>query len=323
MTTTRRYSSADAGAPPLNGTLGSLITLLKTCLVGSGGIAYGSTPAAGWTTEFEDAGAYKIVLRNSLAAGGTGCYIRILDDGTGTSATAQHAHINAYSSMSDIDTGTDATPAPVAGWPGGRIEKSNAANGTNYGYEIVADELTCYLCTYPSSNTNAVLYGFGDFSSRVLPDNYRVFVAAGRASTAAASRGSALTEPAQLSDASGSVAIMRSQTGASGAVTAGVYAYPVSNSYGGSSSPFTYSANYGNETQLAEALISSSGGIRGSLRGLFLPMQRTHGETLPQVVAGTEVGSSLLMLRSTTSLGTSNQSYWGAALIETANAWPL
>jgi hypothetical protein len=118
--------STDPGAPVFTASVGSFCDLIKTCFVGSGGIAYGSggtaKAAAGWTWEYEDAVTHKLVLRNSPALG-SGYYLRVLDDGTGTSATAANAHVQGYSSMSEIDTGTDATPAAVSGWPGARIEK--------------------------------------------------------------------------------------------------------------------------------------------------------------------------------------------------------
>lgn len=320
-TTTRHYRSTDSGAPVLNGTLGSLITLLKACLVGTAGIAYGSKPAAGWTKPYENAGAYKVAFRNSTALGGTGCYVRILDDGTGTSGTAATAHMNAYSSMSDVDTGTDATPAPVAGWPGARIEKSNVANSTAVEWELVADELTFYLVTQATGKQTSVVYGAGDFASNVVPDSYRVFVAGGRASTTAASRGSALTEPGLPADASGSVAVMRDPTGSPGAASAGAYAYTTGSAIGGSAAPLSYSANYGNETQVVPILLSSSTGIRGVLRGLYAPLQKTHGLTLPQIISGTEAGSSMLLARSMTSYNTATTSFWGAVAIEAANSW--
>jgi hypothetical protein len=323
MTTTHRYSSTDAGAPTLTGEVGSLISLLKTCLVGSAGIAYGSKTPAGWTTAFEDAGANKIAFRNSLAAGGTGCYVRILDDGSGTSATAAHAHINAYSAMTDIDTGSDATPAPVTGWPGGRIEKSLSASATAYPWELVADELTFYLNTVANSTSQSIIYGAGDFSSNVLPDAYRVFVAAGAASTTNADRACSITLPSTINASSGRIALMRDHVGTPGAASCGVYGYASAvSAYGGSSSPFAYSGAYANENQICEALLSSSAGIRGSIRGLYLPMQKTHGETLPQVVSGTDAGSQFLMLRGNTSI-TSNDGYMGAVLIESVNPWPL
>ena len=55
------YRASDAGAPTLNGQAGSLITVLNYILVGGqpnlitgsgnnvAGIAYGTTPSAGWT----------------------------------------------------------------------------------------------------------------------------------------------------------------------------------------------------------------------------------------------------------------------------------
>lgn len=170
-THTRLFMSTDPGAPVFTATVGSLCDLLKTCLVGSGGVAYGSgsaaKAAAGWTVEFEDAVAHKLVLRNSPALG-SGYYLRIIDDGTGTSATAANAHVQGYSSMSDIDTGTDATPAAVAGWPGGRIEKAESAGSTPIPWAVVADEKTAIVgLNIAATDGCAVVYYLGDYLSYI------------------------------------------------------------------------------------------------------------------------------------------------------------
>lgn len=321
MTTTRHFRSSDAGAPVLNGTLGSLISLMKICLVGTAGIAYGSKPAAGWTKAYEDIGAYKVALRNSLAASGTGCYIRILDDGSGISGSAAIAHMSAYSAMSDIDTGADVTPAPVTGWPGKRVEKSSDVSSAPVAWELVADELTFYLTTQSNSNTKSIVYGAGDFASNVSPDQYRVFVAGGDASTSGAARGCSLTSPGLPNASTGSIAVMRDQQGSAGAASSGAYAYQVLYAFGGSKAPYSYSSDYASETHMVPLMLSSSTGVRGTLRGLYAPMQNTQGETLPKIITASERGSSLLMVRGNTSLGVTNQSYWGALLIEVANEW--
>lgn len=54
--TVRYYRYDDAGAPTITGQVGSLTTLLRTVLVGTAGIAYGSKPSAGWTEQFAGTG---------------------------------------------------------------------------------------------------------------------------------------------------------------------------------------------------------------------------------------------------------------------------
>src|SRR5690606_21289348 len=110
-THTRYFRWDDASAPTLSGTAGSLLELLRACLVGTDGVAYGSGEneklAAGWTEEFT--GTNVAVFRNSLAAGGTGDYFRIDDNGIAVGG-AREAMLTAYNTMSDIDTGTGLMP---------------------------------------------------------------------------------------------------------------------------------------------------------------------------------------------------------------------
>lgn len=109
------YMWSDVGAPQLSGTVGSGLNWLRALLVGSGGIAYGSKPALGWTEEYT--GTNKACFRNSMAEGGSGCYLQVLD----TNAT--YTQIRMYESMSDLTTGS----APTAQY---LIQKSSTADGT-------------------------------------------------------------------------------------------------------------------------------------------------------------------------------------------------
>lgn len=109
------YIWTDAGAPQLSGTVGSGLAWLRALLVGSGGIAYGLKPALGWTEEYT--GTNEACFRNSMAEGGSGCYLQVLD----TNAT--YTQIRMYESMSDLTTGS----APTAQY---LIQKSSTANGT-------------------------------------------------------------------------------------------------------------------------------------------------------------------------------------------------
>jgi hypothetical protein len=114
--TTRVFYSTDSGAPVLDGTAGSLVNVLKTCLVGTAGIAYSGKPACGWTAPY--VGTNKVALRNDTSSGATGQYFRI-DDGTGD---GRYAMFRNYASMTDVDTGlfpmplTSGSSAAVGGY---------------------------------------------------------------------------------------------------------------------------------------------------------------------------------------------------------------
>lgn len=170
MTTTRIYRSTDTGAPTLTGEVGSMYALLRACLVGTSGIAYGTGPnekaAAGWSVAYSDPSGNKIALQNSVAEGGTGMVLRIDDNGSG-SAGAREALCAVYSSMSDIDTGNDRTPASAVVSVGSVWRKSNTLNGTARAWTIVADELTVYVCLHDDGAGTPGTYAAGDFDSEV------------------------------------------------------------------------------------------------------------------------------------------------------------
>lgn len=158
------YQWDDVGAPVINGVVGSFKTAMKTLLVGTAGIAYGSKPAAGWTVEYESGN--KIVFRNSLASGGSGCYLRIND------ANATYAEWRFYESMSDIDTGVGASGNV-------RVYKSTAAGSTTRPWSIMADDRTIYGTVFQDSTAVPDFSAmFIDYSSTFAGGDYLPFNAA-------------------------------------------------------------------------------------------------------------------------------------------------
>ncbi len=178
MTTTRSFRWDHAGAPSLTGQAGAFKDLMKAVLIGSAGVAYGSgasaKAAAGWSNAFPaDETTTKIAIRNSLAAGGNGCYLRIDD------SHAQYAIVRMYESMTDIDTGT-ASAANVDLY----IPKSTAASSATRAWVVIADERTFWGCTLASSSTpapgeqnNLSSFGGGDVDS-FIPSDPSCFIAA-------------------------------------------------------------------------------------------------------------------------------------------------
>lgn len=328
-THTRLFMSTDPGAPVFTATVGSLCDLLKTCLVGSGGVAYGSgsaaKAAAGWTVEFEDAVAHKLVLRNSPALG-SGYYLRILDDGTGTSATAANAHAQGYSSMSDIDTGTDATPAAVVGWPGGRIEKAESAGSTPIPWAVVADEKTAIVgLNIAATDGRAVVYYLGDYLSYIPGFGYPWMTAAGGASNALADRVSYLSRTSgQASTGADGACIMRSHTGMLGAAkTTFVAPNGAAGSVPGSGSlPNIPPSGYlGNNIVSHPVMLASAIGPIGELRGVRYPSQDIRSIAGGTVLAGTLPGSMQVVLHNADSYGSFFDLFSGGLLIETVLPW--
>lgn len=103
------YSWDDASGPgrleAVSTSNRSLVDLLKACLVDG----YTGKAAAGWTEEYSDLANGKLVLRNNTVTG-TGTYVRVVN-GNGVSGTGLYgSKIQAYDTMSDIDTGTHMIP---------------------------------------------------------------------------------------------------------------------------------------------------------------------------------------------------------------------
>jgi hypothetical protein len=179
------YRSDDTGAPGLDGQAGSLIALLKACLVDG----YDVKPGAGWTVALEDAVNDKIIFRNS-AVNGTGRYFRFQDNGhhdatAGTGGTKQQlAYYHGCESYTDIDTTLGNFPAIAnqgdansdsTTYNGVTIQKAETSGDAGLrDWIIVADDSTCILLTFHRSGatfqlsgltntaTATALYYFGD-----------------------------------------------------------------------------------------------------------------------------------------------------------------
>ncbi len=171
------YRFSDTGAPALSGTSGDLITVLDACLVGSGGIAYGSTPSSGWTKSFS--GTNAAVYRQG--SGSNQFYFRVNDSGSalgadesGGSAGAKTARLRGYESMSALSTGSNPFPTTAQEAAGTIIRKSVSADTVTRPWIIFADQRTVYLYIITGDNATS-WHGtmFGEFYSFKTSDNYR------------------------------------------------------------------------------------------------------------------------------------------------------
>ncbi|HRI96923.1 MAG TPA: hypothetical protein PLZ93_15015 [Nocardioides sp.] len=339
MTTTRVYRSTDTSAPTLTGEVGSLSSLLKTVLVGTSGVAYGTgadeKTAAGWTKPYDTGN--KVVLRNSLAEGGVGCYLRCDDGAIGTGG-ARDGMCRVYGSMSDVDTGTDYLP-PVGSYAnGGVIRKSTTANSTARPWIIVADELTCYVQTEWTSGVFA-LYGFGDFASEIIGDAYRYFGFFGPnensgACAIAIGGATSFASPSESNKRGGFVGRRYQQD--TGPQACSVYGLacntPTGNGtassgltcIGGSLMPLTDPSAGGAHRYYAPALLVEGGTIRGLMRGLYASptnmVSTVSNATTDVSVPGLPSGSEVLLLISNVS-GAVDSARTGVVAIETALPW--
>jgi hypothetical protein len=338
MTTTRIYRSTDSGAPVLSGQVGSLHALLKACLVGTSGVAYGTGPnekaAAGWSIAFEDVGNNKIALQNSVAEGGTGMVLRVDDNGSG-SAGAREALCAVYSSMSDIDTGADRTPAAAVVSVGSVWRKSNTLNGTARAWTLNADELTCYLCVHDDGAGTPGTYAAGDFDSEVPADPWRFFISGRGASSGAnpTDAGSLFLgcSNAYVAAATSTFWLARNLSGSSGTgpiraalcrlanVGDGVVA-----AIGGSTNNLVASSPGGAAEYWYPALIGCENTIRGRLRGVYIPANRLDGVAAGldrEDAVGLPANSRLTIVRHNTTWGGFFAQYDGHLGVESRLGW--
>jgi len=305
LTTTRKYRWDDAGAPSLSGTAGSLKNLIKTLLYGDGsGISYGAggsaKSAAGWTMPFSDT-ATKCVLRNSLAAGGSGCYLQITDDASGAGG-AKEAFARAFSAMSDINTGVDQMPTTAQLSAGCIWRKSTTADSTARKWVAVADERSFYMsveCDPVAGNFDRMICAAGDFDSMVPGDAYNYFIAGKTFANYGGGSETWLNTTASFgtpSSASGLwIAKSYAQTGNS--IAAAICSIGNSGTIGGSgmADPAVGSLSH----VFAPAMIVSEGIIRGFMRGAFVSVNDLSGRPFGSEMAalsGMPAGSVLSLL---------------------------
>jgi hypothetical protein len=339
MTTTRTYSSLDSGAPVITGQLGTVKDALKKILYGDGsGVAYGTGPsqklAAGWSIAYESGN--KIALKNSLAAGGTGCIVRIDDTGPGAGGAAE-AFMRAYSAMSDVDTGSDPTP-PTTATPstGVVLRKSATLDSTARPWLVFADQLTFYVALFPAlttftsaSHATDNLAGAGDFASVVPGDNYRYFCGGRGTINNTSQGGDGLVMSANAAWASASTPgvttafyVGRGYAGAGASLPANVAVLECISAGMGLTNALANPAPGSNdEFWQGVAPIICETTIRGFLRGIYVPlcnMTNVAAGTQRSGVAGLPSGHLLTVVRSGSIVG---GGLHGGVGIESALAW--
>lgn len=164
--TVTEYRHDDVGAPTLDGGVGSLIEVLKACLVDG----YGDKTPAGWTKPLSDIGRAAFV--NNTTDGGTGCYVYV-DDNAPSAEGARAASIRTYTTMTDIDTGDYGTN-PV--W----CRKSATLDSTARPWVLWADGLTFWLYVLDSGDSqsfwqNLQFCGAGDYDCLDADNAFRFF----------------------------------------------------------------------------------------------------------------------------------------------------
>lgn len=296
------YRSTDTNAPAITGQSGSLITVLRACLVDG----YSGKTAAGWTVAYEDVANDVLVLRNN-PAGGTGMYLRI-DDSDGRDAL-----VRLYSSMSDVDTGDDPTPTVAQFTNGNTWCKSSSADSTEQDWFVVADDYTLWINIWrPGSSAfrNNNFYGAGDFESFVPGDGYAFFLAGGSESTNDGNSAVLVEGPENFDTPTNGnldgLYLPRAWDQTQGAIR---FAVPnlsqggdsTEGALGGRGAPMSDPEPSTGLRQFMPAFLATEGALRGQLRGVYVPLNDLAGSML----AGEEInapqnmpaGSNLVIAR--------------------------
>lgn len=336
MTTTRYFRWDDPGAPAVTGQVGSGIAWLKACLVGDGsGVAYGTggdtKMAAGWSLEFEDVGNHVAVFRNSVAAGGSGCYLRVDDNGTGVGG-AREMLVRLYGAMTDVNTGTDETPTAAQLASSIVWRKSISLDGTSRQWVLVADELTCIPAIWAGHEFLGGKWGFlsgyaGDYipakAGQALP-----CCIAGAAEQSSSStygpvgagvgcwRGAARTD---------SLWIMRSYSGAVGPISCSVPLLfsPSSGTSGmGASVGIANPAPGSNQSLFHSAQLFGDSTIMGKLRGIVVPACNFVDAVPFTEIALDQTGAIGVVVKcGPISNANNNENYYGRILVECTSEW--
>ena len=199
------YRSTDASAPLLTNSNGSLIAVLRACLVDG----YGSKPPAGWTAPFT--GTNLIAFKEGT--GGNNRYLRVYDGGTDASSH-RVANVRAYETMTAVSTGTGPCPTPgqVSG-NGATMSYFQAGRSTPHAsWVVVATPSFFHLVVEQGDGNSCPEYmAFGKFISDLAGDTFNEVLLAG------SQPGAGWTG---YSDSyTSAMWVMRSDTGALGAVS--------------------------------------------------------------------------------------------------------
>lgn len=168
------YRSSDTNAPQLTGTAGSLTTLLDAILVGTAGIAYGTTPSAGWTTAFTGTNARS--YRMATTGGALGYYLDVNDNAPGAGG-AREARMRGYEAMTALATGTNPFPTTAQLTAGIIVRKSTSLDTLTRPWVAIGDNRTFYLFIL-SGDTAATYLGFafGEYYSYKANDPGRALI---------------------------------------------------------------------------------------------------------------------------------------------------
>lgn len=214
----------------------------------------------GWTREFS--GTNKAVYR---APSGNRYYLRVDD------SQAQYATINVYETMSDVDTGTNATTTVY--W-----KKSDASSTATREWYLIGDATRFYLTTAWNGTSYSTLHGgysFGDFTSYKSGDIYNTFVNGHTTNNPSYAYANSGFYYVDRSTTTGNY-LVRSFSGQPGSVVFCKYAF--GGNQMGYSTTFPLFNPVDNGIHLFPTKIVETGYyLRGTMPGLWCPLESSNG----------------------------------------------
>lgn len=313
------YSSSDPSGPGvLTGQVGTLIALLKACLVDG----YAGKAAAGWSQPVATSGN---IGSFKNGAGSTGLGFVLNDNGPNGTSTYKEAWATGWESVagvgSPVGSGSGQFPTAAQLLTSGHvvIRKSASADGVGRSWILAADAMTMHLFIYGGDAQSPYTgFSFGDiFSLKTTADNYRCLII-GNSVENSANGGVYITQSVSNTALAGHF-MARSYGGAGTSILIGKHG-DASNTSSAATLDGIMQAPNGPDTgyYLSPLWITESVGVitRGRMRGLY---QLCHaratwadGQTLSG--AGDYAGKDFQIIRDIGGSG----GYLGALAIETS-----
>lgn len=187
IVTPKFFYSTDASAPQITSNQPqTVLDVLKACLVGSAGTAYGATPSCAWTIPFEDTSGHALTLQQGS---GSSRVLRlgdptIVSDGDPDSCMS-YFEARMYDSMTDVNTGTNPVPTTSQQstwwWVYATQTTGFSATAATIPWRLVATDRFFYLMFWNgvsgwSAYFSAVGYFFGDIFSYNSTDTNQTII---------------------------------------------------------------------------------------------------------------------------------------------------
>jgi hypothetical protein len=133
------YRSTDAGAPQLNGAVGTWLNVIQKCLVDG----YGAKTALGWSRDFYDASTGRVIYRNNISDGGSGGVVSFSAELNNVTSTSKSLVIQCAKDAGGIDSLSFSLPSLY-----------RLCNTSGLAWELIGTSRGFYIIQHDTSNSN-------------------------------------------------------------------------------------------------------------------------------------------------------------------------